>query len=241
MSPIKSGEYEFKKEVLSAIRKRMGLSQGKMAELLGVPPNTLSRWENGTTVPDANCLASIYSIAKTHNVTPEFFGLRGIKSEIKPLRYRLIAIWDFQTYGIAQGWVKEADTGLSDILKQRFGDLKDQIFKAFSSPEQRMCGHELEKLGWNVREGQNEIWDDILNSAKSLAGQDPTGTVVVLVSKDNSLADLVEELKRWGVQVYVLYNQTFNNRLLETAGEKFGIQWAPLMLEAPKRGTAAAV
>jgi hypothetical protein len=104
-----------------------------------------------------------------------------------------------------------------------------------------MCGHELEKLGWNVREGQNEIWDDILNSAKSLAGQDPTGTVVVLVSKDNSLADLVEALKRWGGQVYGLYNQTFNNRLLETAGEKFGIQWAPLMLEAPKRGTAAAV
>jgi DNA-binding transcriptional regulator YiaG len=47
MSPIKSGEYEFKKEVLSAIRKRMGLSQGKMAELLGVPPNTLSRWKTG--------------------------------------------------------------------------------------------------------------------------------------------------------------------------------------------------
>jgi DNA-binding XRE family transcriptional regulator len=41
MSPSKSGDYEFKEEVLTAIRKRIGLSQGKMAELLGVPPNTL--------------------------------------------------------------------------------------------------------------------------------------------------------------------------------------------------------
>ena len=51
MSSSKSGDYEFKREVLTDIRKKIGLFQGKIAELLGVPPNT--RRDNGD-LPDAN-------------------------------------------------------------------------------------------------------------------------------------------------------------------------------------------
>jgi transcriptional regulator with XRE-family HTH domain len=239
MSPPKSGDYEFKEEVLTAIRKRIGLSQGKMAELLGVPPNTLSRWENGVTFPDANSLASIFSVAKKYSITPEYFGLRGIKTETRPLRYRLIVLWDFQTFGTLQGWVKEADAKISEILKHRFSELNDQIFKAFIHSEQRLAGKELEKLGWNVREGRYEILSDIINSAKSLSGQDAEGTVLVLISNDNSLFSLIEELKSWGVLVYVLYNQPYNNRLLDGAGDKFGIQWSPMMAENSKRATGS--
>jgi transcriptional regulator with XRE-family HTH domain len=239
MSPLKTGDYEFKKEVLTDIRKRMGLSQGKMAELLGVPPNTLSRWENGVTFPDANSLASIYSIAKKNNITPEYFGLRGVKTETKPLRYRLIVLWDFQTYGITQGWVREADVKVTEIIKQRFSELNDQIFKAFIHSDQRLSGQELEKLGWSVREGRNEILTDIINSAKSLSGQDPSGTVLVLISKDNSLFSLIEDLKNWGVLVYLFYSQSYNNRLLEGAGDKFGIQWSPLMSDTSRRNTGS--
>jgi transcriptional regulator with XRE-family HTH domain len=239
MSPLKTGDYEFKKEVLIDIRKRMGLSQGKMALLLGVPPNTLSRWENGVTFPDANSLASIYSIAKKHNITPDYFGLRGVKTETRPLRYRLVVLWDFQTFGTSRGWVREADARVSEILKQRFSELNDQIFKAFTHPDQRVSGQELEKLGWSVREGRNEISTDILNSAKSLSGQDPAGTVLVLISQDNSFFNLIEELKSWGVLVYVFYNQPYNNRLLEGVGEKFGIQWSPMMAELSHRDTGS--
>jgi transcriptional regulator with XRE-family HTH domain len=235
MSPLKTGDYEFKKEVLTAIRKRMGLSQGKMAELLGVPPNTLSRWENGVTFPDANSLASIFSIAKKNNITPEYFGLRGVKTETRPLRYRLIVLWDFQTFGTSAGWAREADSKVSEILKQRFSELTDQIFKAFIHSDQRPSGQELEKLGWGVREGRTEILTDIVNSAKSLSGQDPAGTVLVLISKDNALFSLVEELKNWGVLVYIFFNQPYNNRLLEGAGDKFGIQWSPMMADVSHR------
>lgn len=241
MSPLKTGEFEFKKEVLVDIRKRMGLSQGKMAELLGVPPNTLSRWENGVTFPDANSLAAIYSIARKNNITPEFFGLRGVKTETRALRCRLVVLWDFQTYGTAQGWIKEADTRISEILKQRFSELNDQVFKAFTHTDQRPSGHDLEKLGWGVREGRSEVFTDIVNAAKSLSGQDPAGTVLVLISKDNSLVSLIEELKSWGVLVYVFYNQPYNNRLLEGAGEKFGIQWSPLMADVSRRNTGSAL
>jgi transcriptional regulator with XRE-family HTH domain len=237
MSRLITGEYEFKKEVLIEIRRRMGLSQGKMAALLGVPPNTLSRWENGVTFPDANSLASIYSIAKKHNFTPEYFGLRGVKAETHSLRYRLIVLWDFQTYGTAQSWVREADARISEILKQRFNELNDQIFKAFTHPDQHISGLELEKRGWGVREGRNEIQGDIINTAKSLCGQDAAGSVLVLISRDNGLFGLIEELKSWGVLVYALYSQSYNNRLLEGCGEKFGIQWTPLMAEISRRTT----
>ncbi len=237
MSPLKSGDYEFKKEVLIDIRKRIGLSQGKMAELLGLPANTLSRWENGATVPDASALASIFSIAKKHNITAEYFAPRGVKTEVKPLRYRLVVIWDFQTFGITGRWVKEADSRLSEIFKQRFDELDDQIFKAFIHSEQRPAGKELEKLGWNVREGRHDTFTEMVNSAKSLCGQDPAGTALVLISKDNSLFSLIEELKSWGVLVFVIYHQLYNNRLLEVIGDKFGIQWSPLMPDISRRIT----
>jgi len=77
MAPMKQGLYEFRKDSLIEIRKELGISQGKMAELLGVPANTLSRWETGTTIPDAGSLASIYSLAREHGIdTPSFFGMR---------------------------------------------------------------------------------------------------------------------------------------------------------------------
>jgi len=59
-----------------------------MAELLGVPANTLSRWETGITVPDANALSAIISIAKEHGMEPpSFFDLRNTRLRVgsKPL------------------------------------------------------------------------------------------------------------------------------------------------------------
>src|SRR5512136_1579172 len=73
MTPTKEGTYEFDRESLTEIRKRMGVSQSKMADLLGVPANTLSRWETGVTVPDGTSLAAVYSVAKEHGIDPPSF------------------------------------------------------------------------------------------------------------------------------------------------------------------------
>lgn len=45
---------ERSKEVhpLKAIRQELGLSQGGFADLLGVRPNTVSRWETGQREPE---------------------------------------------------------------------------------------------------------------------------------------------------------------------------------------------
>lgn len=85
MTPISQGMYEFKNESLIEMRKRMGIAQSKMAELLGIPANTLSRWETGNTVPDASALAAIYSLAKEHGLSdiPQFFSIRNNPLEVK--------------------------------------------------------------------------------------------------------------------------------------------------------------
>lgn len=231
MTPIKQGKYEFKKDSLTNIRKKMGLSQGKMAELLGVPANTLSRWEIGTTAPDARSLAAVYSVAKEHGITPEFFGISG---NAKPFHYNLIVIWDFQTVGTPVSWVQYAHNTIMTELSKRFAGMTP-IFKAFTHPSQQEAAKELEKLDWRVWEGNDEIYDDIINQAKGDSGHNPEGTVLVLISKDNGLAELLEELKENGVQVYVMSPQTYGNKLSEKVGQGFSIPWYPVSLEQPKR------
>jgi len=41
---------------LAQIRKRQGMSQAELAELCGVDPVTVSRWETGTRVPDLHAV-----------------------------------------------------------------------------------------------------------------------------------------------------------------------------------------
>lgn len=76
MTPAKQGDWEFNKESLVELRKQLGITQNRMAELLDVPPNTLSRWETGVTVPDAESLAAIYSLAQRKGISVNFFNLR---------------------------------------------------------------------------------------------------------------------------------------------------------------------
>lgn len=52
----------FNRERLSIARKRRRHSSKGLAELVGVTPVTLSRWENGTTSPDSDALARIADV-----------------------------------------------------------------------------------------------------------------------------------------------------------------------------------
>jgi len=132
MTPIKQGKYEFKKESLIDVRKKMGISQAKMAEVLGVPANTLSRWEIGTTVPDAKNLAGFYSLAKEHGITPAFFGLR---EGITPFKYNSLIVWDFQTTGTQAYWVKQAHDSIVAETGKRFTGMIPE-YKVFAHPSQ---------------------------------------------------------------------------------------------------------
>ena len=67
--------YRFSPNSLIGLRRTLAITQAEMASRLGVPANTVSRWETGATVPDADSLAAIYSVAMEHQVQPNFFQL----------------------------------------------------------------------------------------------------------------------------------------------------------------------
>ena len=113
MTPAKKGSYEFKPDSLVEIRGKLKISQAEMAKQIGVPPNTLSRWENKATVPDANSLASIYSLAKDHGLTTTFFGIRKDANPSQKMRARLLVMWDFWTLG-PQSYQSKKSTILSN-------------------------------------------------------------------------------------------------------------------------------
>lgn len=135
MTPINEGMYEFKNDSLIEIRKRMGISQSKMAEFLGVPANTLSRWETGTTVPDAGALAAIYSLAKDKGIdNPSFFGIRKSRLEIKMSSEPFDQHTDSLTF--FQSFEKYLSTHIEQIGTELAPVIKIEILnKAPSSPE----------------------------------------------------------------------------------------------------------
>ena len=56
-------------EKLIQLRKSKGMSQEKLAEKLDVSRQAISRWENGTALPDAN---NILALSKLYNVTTDY-------------------------------------------------------------------------------------------------------------------------------------------------------------------------
>jgi transcriptional regulator with XRE-family HTH domain len=110
-------------EQLKALRKKRGLSQADLAELIGVEQPTIQRWESGKRMPD---LESLQSLARTLGVTagtlldgdalmsvgPTLF----IKGEVAAGVWRVAAEWpesDWQTF-----------TGRNDVrakAEHRFG------------------------------------------------------------------------------------------------------------------------
>jgi len=66
---------------LQALRKKRGLSQAQLAELVGVEQPTIQRWEKGTRAPDLDSLAGL---AKALGVTPGALLDGGILTSLGP-------------------------------------------------------------------------------------------------------------------------------------------------------------
>ena len=226
MAPIKAGKYEYKAETLVHLREQIGLTQAEMAKLLGVPANTLSRWETGTTTPDAESLAAIYSFAIERGITPNFFPKR--RPSMKPTkgRSRLLVMWDFQNIGVPSDHVKEVNSWIRTKLDGWFPNASYRRYKAYASPQQAAATDELERLGWRVWEDDEDIDDEIIAQAKSDCGQEATGTTLVLIANDGDYMKLVAELKTQGVVVCLLTSpHTCNEKLAEEVGKKRLIQF----------------
>lgn len=225
MAPIKAGKYEYKPETLVRLREEMGLTQAKMAERLGVPSNTLSRWETGATKPDAESLAAIYSLAMEKGITPVFFQKRRPMVKQSKGRSRLLVMWDVQNVSPPAQRVSPMTSWIREELDRRFANASYRSYKAFARPQQAAATDVLEQLGWRVWEDDEDIDDEIIAQAKSDCGQEPTDTTLVLIANDGDYMKLVTDLQTQSVQVYLITSQDmYNKELVEKVSRKLWIQ-----------------
>lgn len=235
MAPVKPGSYTFRKDSLAKLRQRLRLSQAQMASKLGVPKNTVSRWETGATTPDAHSLAAIYSVAKEEGIMPTFFAPVKRKAII---RDTALVYWDIDS--VNPVWnVDEWDTFIVNEVNKRVPKPKNSQFKVFSRTSMfsmfpyTPALSQLQDLDWDIWEGAA----DIAHHALSESGQNPGASVVFLITQNTAYVDLIENLKNDGVLVYVMAPSSVSDVIIEAVGQKRwinldGLPGLPVVIKA---------
>lgn len=225
MAPVKPGSYLFRKESIAELRQRLGLSQAAMAERLGVPKNTVSRWETGATTPDGDSLAAIYSLGMEVGIVAQFFASTKQQTRV---RDAALVYWEVQL----SRWlnIEQLDMLITDEVRKRVPHASRELFKAFLSSPSSHVATQIKNLGWRIWEP--EIWgfhgwsEDIYDQALSDAGHGYESSVVFLVSTDGSHVDLIRELKERGARVYLITHRNYavSPELVEAVGKRRWIE-----------------
>ena len=227
MTPVKPGSYLFRKESIVDLRQRLGLSQAALAERLGVPKNTVSRWETGATTPDGESLAAIYSLGMDVGIKADFFA--PVKQKA-PVRDTALVYWDVQL----SLWLslERLDTLITGEVRKRVSGTGRELFKAFLSAPSSHAAAELKSLGWRVWEPESwgfQGWsEDIYDQALSDAGHSYESSIVFLVTTDRSHTDLIRELKERGARVFLMTQRNYavSSDLTEAVGKRRWIELA---------------
>lgn len=214
--------YRFDPKSIVDVRNMLGMKQAEMARKLGVPANTLSRWETGKTTPDARSLAGIYSIAQEGGLNASFF--RQISTGY---RNRLVVTLDFQNLGVSAGDVPQFDNFIMNEVDRVAPSAEHEVFKAFGRPDQQGAIAELRRLKWRTLVEETDLDHQIIQETKSNCGHDPDDTVLLICTRDGDFTDLIKEMRDWGVVVYLIGPADASRRLVEEAGWDFWIQWSP--------------
>lgn len=222
MVPVQQGSYVFRKESLIEVRQKLGLSQTQMANRLQVPKNTLSRWETGSTTPDANSLAAIYSIAMEGGFMPMFFTPEKEKAAV---RSRVLAYWDVQTVASHPQYLAHWASVLQRECKRRVPQYNFELWKAFLHSTQSELLDRVEETGWRAWEDSGDLLDDIYQQTLSDVGQDPNASAVFLITTDLDFVGLIRQLRERGVRVYLVTPPLINGRqvdqtLIDAVGQR---------------------
>ncbi len=197
----------------------MGLTQIQMAGRLGIPQNSLSRWETGATTPDAKSLAAIYSVGAEEGIMPEFFANSTVK-EPTQVRDNVIVYWDIQNLAPTIHDIEDLHTFIRSEIRRRVPRAKRILLKAFASPFHELATNQLQRKGWRVWEDYGEWDEEIYDQALSDAGQSPKQAVVFLITTDGNHSDTVQELRRRSVRVYLIAPPSASQALKDAVGIK---------------------
>ena len=100
-----------------------------------------------------------------------------------------------------------------------------EIFKAFSHPSQSNATDKLTELGWRVWEDNSGMDKELIDRARSDAGQDSEATIFVLITSDGEFIDLIGDLHKKGVRIYLISPSNTDADLIEKVGHKRWIEW----------------
>ena len=215
MSPVTPGSYRFSKQSLVDARRRLHLSQAGLAAKVGVPKNTVSRWETGATTPNADALAKIYSIAREKGIMPKFFA--PVKAMVR-IRDRALVYWDLDSLN-PFGWnadVGKWDNFIEAEVYKRIPKPAHEQFKVFSETGNSPTLGRLQDLNW-------DIWEDssaLVRHSLSESGQYTETSSVFLITANPACVELIEWLKDDGVLVYLLAPSNVSELLIRAVGKK---------------------
>ncbi len=228
MAPIKPDqfEYAFRPASIEGLRKQLELTQAELAEELDVPVNTVSRWETGTTTPDAKALAALYSVAKGGGVNPHFFQRRVEVTVKRRERTKLMVVWDFQNHGVDAADVVEEWGFAKEYLDLLFPKTRSsRNLNAYLGIYQNAAMEQLEGLRFSVFHGAFDADSQIVQDVEEYCLTNPAKTVLVLISDDGDFVNLLRELRREGVDCYVWGTDQCSQRLITAVAEDHFVNW----------------
>ena len=237
MAPIRPEDhaFSFQAAVLVGLRRELSLSQAQLAELLDIPINTLSRWERGSNVPDANALAALFSIAKERGITPEFFKERRDTMNKSRKWENRIVDWDFQNLGIGAEDIEGVWDELGQYMDLLCGSQAYDVLYAYVPQaiggmwgvQYSAQGKALQNAGFNVVscpfDADSHIMDD--GRAAFRDSFKPRESIYVLISDDGDYAEYLKELRSSGVETFVHGTNECAKRLRAVVGSDRFIPW----------------
>ena len=102
-----------------------------------------------------------------------------------------------------------------------------EISKAFAHPSQSNATDKLTELSWRVWEDNSGMDEELIDQAWSDAGQDPKATIFVIITSDGEFIDLIDDLQKKGVRVYLIAPSNTDADLIEEVGHKRWLEWNP--------------
>lgn len=150
----------------------------------------------------------------------------------------LVVMLDFQNLGVSAADVPKFDDWIMGKVEPAQSASTDELFKAFTRPNQQAAVKELRRLGWKIAASNTDSDQAIIHQAKSNCGHDSANTTFVLVSRDGDFVGLIETLRRRSVSVYVAGPSDTSQRLIRAAGPGRWWQMPATWLGPPQAGTA---
>lgn len=207
--------FVFEAAALVKLRDNLKLSQAKLAELLGVPVNTVSRWERGSNVPDANALAALFSIGKERGVTPIFFSERSDVKVNWNNKASLVIQWDYQNMPIQSSAINDFVSKLEEYIQLFRPRASNRVGVAYISSKNGQNGAVLRKAGIEaknlksnadlelIQDGEQNFGLPKNKGAGTVGKGQQNKAVYVLVANDGDYANYLNRLRNAGIEVFL--------------------------------------